>query len=84
MIIIIIYCILSIINDKTTIFAELRDNYPKYVVSMTPGVTRSDDNGVTHLHLRNFLMLENLDWVSIIPEWEMEIKKALWYNNFIK
>ena len=53
--------ILSIINDKTTIFAELRDNYPKYVVSMTPGVTRSDDNGVTHLHLKNFLMLENLD-----------------------
>jgi predicted AAA+ superfamily ATPase len=40
---------------------KIKDNYPKYVVSMTPGVTRSDDNGVTHLHLRNFLMLENLD-----------------------
>ena len=40
---------------------KIKDNYPKYVVSMTPGVTRSDDNGVTHLHLRNFLVLENLD-----------------------
>ncbi len=40
---------------------KIKDNYPKYVVSMTPGVTRSDDNGVTHLHLRNFLMLEKLD-----------------------
>jgi predicted AAA+ superfamily ATPase len=40
---------------------NIKDNYPKYVVSMTPGVTRSDDNGITHLHLRNFLMLENLD-----------------------
>lgn len=40
---------------------KIKDNYPKYVVSMTPGVTRCDDNGVTHLHLRNFLMLENLD-----------------------
>ena len=40
---------------------KIKDNYPKYVISMTPGVTRSDDNGVTHLHLRNFLMLENLD-----------------------
>ena len=40
---------------------NINDNYPKYVVSMTPGVTRNDDNGITHLHLRNFLMLENLD-----------------------
>ena len=40
---------------------NIKDNYPKYVVSMTPGVTRNDDNGITHLHLRNFLMLENLD-----------------------
>ena len=39
---------------------NIKDNYPKYVVSMTPGVTRSDDNGVTHLHLRNFLMLDDL------------------------
>ena len=40
---------------------NLKDNYPKYVVSMTPLVTRNDDNGITHLHLRNFLMLENLE-----------------------
>lgn len=40
---------------------NIKDNYPKYVVSMTPGVTRNDDNGITHLHLRNFLMLENLE-----------------------
>ena len=40
---------------------NIKDNYPKYVVSMTPLVTRNDDNGITHLHLRNFLMLENMD-----------------------
>lgn len=34
----------------------IKDNYPKYVISMTPLVTRSDDNGITHLHLRRFLM----------------------------
>ena len=40
---------------------NIKDNYPKYVVSMTPLVTRNDDNGITHLHIRNFLMLENLE-----------------------
>ena len=40
---------------------NIKDNYPKYVVSMTPLVTRNDDNVITHLHLRNFLMLDNLD-----------------------
>ena len=34
----------------------IKDNYPKYVISMTPLVTRNDDNGITHLHLRRFLM----------------------------
>ncbi|MBR1804669.1 MAG: ATP-binding protein [Muribaculaceae bacterium] len=33
----------------------IKDNYPKYVISMTPLVTRADDNGITHLHLRKFL-----------------------------
>lgn len=33
----------------------IHDNYPKYVISMTPLVTRSDDDGITHLHLRRFL-----------------------------
>ena len=40
---------------------NIKDNYPKYVVSMTPLLTRNDDNGITHLHLRNFLMLDELD-----------------------
>ena len=33
----------------------IKDNYPKYVISMTPLVTRNDDNGITHPHLRKFL-----------------------------
>ena len=39
-------------------FGNLRainDNYPKYVISMTPLVTRNDDNGIIHLNLRKFL-----------------------------
>lgn len=39
-------------------FGNLRainDNYPKYVISMTPLLTRNDDNGITHHHLRKFL-----------------------------
>lgn len=35
---------------------SIKDNYPKYVISMTPLVTKTDDNGITHLHLRRFLM----------------------------
>ena len=55
-----------IANDETREreFGNLRnikDNYPKYVISMTPGVIRNDDNGITHLHLRNFLMADDLD-----------------------
>lgn len=34
---------------------EINDNYPKYVISMTPLVTRNDDNGIIHLNLRKFL-----------------------------
>ena len=34
---------------------KINDNYPKYVVSMTPLATRNDDGGITHLHLRRFL-----------------------------
>ncbi len=33
----------------------IKDNYPKYVISMTPLLTRNDDEGITHLHLRKFL-----------------------------
>ena len=51
-----------IIADETTREREfgnlraIKDNYPKYVISMTPLVTRNDDNGITHIHLRKFLM----------------------------
>ncbi len=50
-----------IIADETTREREfgnlraIKDNYPKYVISMTPLLTRNDDNGITHLHLRKFL-----------------------------
>lgn len=39
---------------------SIKDNYPKYVISMTPLVRRADDNGITHLGLRTFLMAEGL------------------------
>jgi len=51
-----------IIADDTTrerefgILHAIKDNYPKYVISMTPLVSKSDDNGITHLHLRRFLL----------------------------
>lgn len=49
-----------IANDETREreFGRLRninDNYPKYVISMSPLVKRSDDNGIIHLGLREFL-----------------------------
>lgn len=50
-----------LIGDDTTYQREfgnlkaIKDNYPKYVISMSPLVNRSDDNGITHLHLRRFL-----------------------------
>lgn len=34
---------------------KIKDNYPKYVISLSPMIDRSDDEGVTHLHLRRFL-----------------------------
>ena len=33
----------------------VKDNYPKYVISMTPLVDRQDSDGITHLSLRRFL-----------------------------
>ena len=50
-----------IISDEATRQREfgnlqaIKDNYPKYVISMTPLVTRQDSEGITHLHLRRFL-----------------------------
>ena len=40
--------------------ASINDNYPKYVISMTPLVTRQDYAGITHLSLRSFLMSKSL------------------------
>lgn len=34
---------------------SIKDNYPKYVISMTPLLTKNDDGGITHIHLRKFL-----------------------------
>src|SRR5574344_138718 len=55
-----------IISDQQTRDREfgnlqtIKDNYPKYVISMTPLLSRNDENGITHLHLRRFLMEERL------------------------
>lgn len=34
---------------------SIKDNYPKYVISMTPLLAKNDDDGITHIHLRKFL-----------------------------
>lgn len=34
---------------------RIRDNHPKYVISVTPLLTRRNENGITHLSLRKFL-----------------------------
>ena len=34
---------------------KINDSYPKYVISLTPMVRRSDYDGITHLGLREFL-----------------------------
>ncbi len=35
--------------------ADIKDSYPKYVISMTPGINRANENGIIHLSLRHFL-----------------------------
>ena len=51
-----------IISDETTrqrefgALEKIRDNHPKYVISATPLLTQRDENGITHLSLRKFLM----------------------------
>ncbi|MGM9846862.1 MAG: ATP-binding protein [Muribaculaceae bacterium] len=35
--------------------SAINDNYPKYVISLTPLVTKNDCDGITHLNLRRFL-----------------------------
>jgi len=34
---------------------SIKDNYPKYVISMNPLLTKSDYDGITHIGLRTFL-----------------------------
>lgn len=38
----------------------VKDNYPKYVVSMDDFMRQSDTQGITHIHLREFLSLVEL------------------------
>lgn len=35
--------------------SSINDNYPKYLISMTPLIKRSDKDGIIHIGLRNFL-----------------------------
>lgn len=49
-----------IVSDETRkrefgALKNIGDNYPKYVISMTPLVTRNDDEGIQHFSLREFL-----------------------------
>ena len=37
----------------------IRDNFPKYVVSLNPLLTESNTAGISYLHLRNFLLRED-------------------------
>ena len=51
---------LKIANDETRErefgrLMSIKDNYPKYVISMPPLVRRTEDNGIIHLGLREFL-----------------------------
>ena len=39
---------------------SIKDNYPKFVISMTPLVRKNDENGITPLSLRTFLLSEEL------------------------
>ena len=34
----------------------IKDNYPKYIISMTPLVKRNNDEGIIHISLREFLV----------------------------
>ena len=34
---------------------SIKDNYPKYIISLTPLLAKNDDDGITHIHLRKFL-----------------------------
>lgn len=40
--------------------SEIKNNYPKYVVSMDPFQSESNYNGIKHFHLRTFLKMKQL------------------------
>ena len=41
--------------------SSIQDNYPKYVVSLDEFYRQSDNEGIKHIHLREFLMKMSLD-----------------------
>lgn len=55
-----------LLADESTIQREfgnlltIKDNYPKYVVSMDPVTRHWDYDGITHIPLRHFLLAESL------------------------
>ncbi len=56
--------LLSDENTKNREFGNLlsiQDNYPKYVVSLDEFYRESDNQGIKHLHLREFLLKMSLD-----------------------
>ena len=38
----------------------IKDNYPKYVITLDELVTGTDDSGIRIVHLKDFLLMENL------------------------
>lgn len=56
-----------LLTDENTIKREfgnlltIQDNYPKYVVSLDEFYRESDNQGIKHLHLRDFLLKTNLE-----------------------
>ncbi len=55
-----------LLSDDSTVkrefgnLKEIKNNYPKYVVSMDPFQSESNLDGIRHLHLRSFLKREQL------------------------
>ncbi|WP_300153195.1 hypothetical protein [Bacteroides sp.] len=50
----------STVKREVDNLREIKNNYPKYVVSMDPFQAESNLEGIRHLHLRSFLKKEQL------------------------
>jgi hypothetical protein len=56
-----------LLSDESTVkrefgnLLEIKNNHPKYVISMDPFQAESNVDGVKHLHLRSFLKLERIE-----------------------